>query len=62
MHLWKTGGEDVLAVGSDFDGTDRPLYAGADEMPRFFEDLARAGLPASVLEKLAFRNALRLLS
>ena len=62
VHLWKTGGEDVLAVGSDFDGTDRPLYAGADEMPRFFEDLARAGLPASVLEKLAFRNALRLLS
>lgn len=62
VHLWKTGGEDVLALGSDFDGTDRPLYAGADEMPRFFEDLARAGLPASVLEKLAFRNALRLLS
>ena len=62
VHLWKTGGEDVLAVGSDFDGTDRPLYACADEMPRFFEDLARAGLSASVLEKLAFRNALRLLS
>lgn len=59
-HILKTGGEDVLAIGTDFDGTKDPLYAGADEMPRFFDDLAAAGISFSVAEKLAFRNAERL--
>lgn len=61
-HILNVGGEDVLAIGTDFDGTENPLYASAGEMPRFFGDLAAAGVPFSVIEKLAFRNAERLLS
>ena len=59
-HILNVGGEEILAIGTDFDGTENPLYAGADEMPRFFDDLAAAGIPFSVAEKLAFRNAERL--
>ena len=59
-HILNVGGEEILAIGTDFDGTDNPLYAGADEMPRFFDDLAAAGIPFSVAEKLAFRTAERL--
>ncbi len=60
-HIANVGGEDVLAVGSDFDGTENPLYAGAEEMPRFFEDMKKAGGSTRLVEKVAFENISRLL-
>lgn len=59
-HIGDIGGEDVLAIGTDFDGTENPLYAGADEMPRFFDDMKKAGFSFRVTEKLAYKNAERL--
>lgn len=59
-HIVAVGGEDVVAIGTDFDGSEDPLYAGADEMPRFFEDMKRAGLSPRLLEKLALTNVLRI--
>ena len=58
-HIVDTGGEDVIALGTDFDGTENPLYAGAEEMPRFFEDMKRAGLSPRLTEKIAYGNILR---
>lgn len=59
-HLLKVGGEDVLAIGSDFDGCESPVYPNAGEIPRFFEDVKKAGLTARMIEKLAFKNAERI--
>lgn len=59
-HIVDTGGEDVIALGTDFDGTENPLYAGAEEMPRFFEDMKRAGLSPRLTEKIAYGNISRL--
>lgn len=59
-HIWSVGGEDVLSIGTDFDGTKNPLVSGADKMPLFFEALSRK-LPYSVVEKTAYKNALRVL-
>lgn len=60
-HLLNTGGEDAIAVGSDFDGTIAPIYRNAGEMPRFFEAMKKAGLTARQIEKLALKNACRVL-
>lgn len=59
-RIVEAGGEDVVALGTDFDGTENPLYAGADETPRFFDDLLRAGISPRVAEKLASGNVKRL--
>ena len=59
-HIVDTGGEEVIALGTDFDGTENPLYAGAEEMPRFFEDMERAGLSPRRTEKIAYGNISRL--
>ena len=60
-HLWNVGGEDAVAIGSDFDGTENPLYSGADEMPKFFLDLQKSGFTARQVEKIAYQNAARVL-
>lgn len=60
-RLIAVGGEDVAAIGTDFDGTENPLYAGADEMPRFFEEVNRSGFSPRVIEKIAYQNAFRAL-
>lgn len=61
LHLLKVGGEDVLAIGTDFDGIQNPVYPSAEKMPQFFDDLSRAGLPSRIIEKLALKNVQRLL-
>ena len=61
-HLINIGGEDVLALGSDFDGieTNRLLpHAGA--MPRLFEAMAQNGIAPSVIDKMRGENALRVM-
>ena len=60
-HIKNVGGEEVLAIGTDFDGIENPVYSSAEEMPRFFEDMEREGFSASTIEKLAYKNAERLL-
>ncbi len=61
-HILDMGGPDVLALGSDFDGIPPNPYLGnAAEMPRLLEEFtARFGFATA--EKIAFRNAQRVLT
>lgn len=61
-HLLKTGGEDCLAFGSDFDGI--PRYSPFDDclcVPPLLESLGKRGVSARVVEKFAFANFARVL-
>ena len=59
-HLRKVGGEECLALGSDFDGIKgNPELTGVQDMESLREALYRAGWKQSVLDKLFYENALR---
>ena len=63
MHIWKTAGEDILALGSDFDGIEGNLEISSPD--RFYllsDELEMQGMPISIIEKLFYRNAQRVLS
>ncbi len=61
-HIMKAGGEDVLALGSDFDGAAPNAYvASPADMPKLLFDLEKA-FGARVAEKIAYKNALRTLT
>lgn len=59
VHIWQVGGEDVLAVGSDFDGTvtRAPLSTCAD-VPALYHALC-AAMPARVVDKMMWANFAR---
>lgn len=64
MHILDVAGEDVPALGSDFDGLVVPARGLDDisDMPRLTAALARRGLPEHVLHKILGGNALRVLA
>ncbi len=60
-HLVNVGGEDIAAIGSDFDGI--PPYGELSDCTKIcalFEYFERRGVRAGLLEKFAFGNFLRL--
>ena len=59
-RIYQAGGEDVLAIGSDFDGTKGPLYRSPKEMQKLFYALKKADFSVRLIEKLAYKNARRL--
>lgn len=60
-HILRTGGEDVLALGTDFDGIPaNPYVQSAAELPRLLRTLSD-GLGPRIAEKIACGNALRVL-
>ncbi|MGN0349575.1 MAG: dipeptidase [Roseburia sp.] len=62
QHLMHQGGEDCVAIGTDFDGISGRLEIDTcEKMPLFFEALRRRGLSFSKLEKLAYKNAKRVI-
>ena len=62
-HIYRTGGEDVLAIGSDIDGIPGTLEHPYPECFRLLsEELSRRGMPSSVLDKMMEKNAIRVLS
>lgn len=62
MHIYRVAGEDVLAIGTDFDGISGKLEIGhPSEIHLLREALAGAGLSESVLDKMWKGNALRVL-
>jgi membrane dipeptidase len=62
-HLIERLGEDQVGFGSDFDGTIVPnAIKDAAGLPRLVEALRSAGYDQPLLEKLAFRNWLRVLA
>lgn len=59
-HMIDKGGEDLVALGSDFDGIGGTLeIAGAQDMPKLAEALLAAGFSETQVEKLFWRNAAR---
>ena len=63
-HVANVGGEDCVALGSDFDGF-LPLPRGlrdAGDLPRLTEVLWRRGWRGARLSKLLGENALRFFS
>lgn len=59
-HLLDIGGENVLAIGTDFDGISGNLEISSPrEMSLLFERLEQENWPLERIEKLAFKNALR---
>lgn len=62
MHMLRVGGEDLPALGTDFDGIGGDLAVGQPtEMVRLFEALEQAGMTQRQLEKFARDNVLRVL-
>ncbi len=61
-HMYDAGGEDVLAFGSDFDGTGGNLELDSPErIPLVRDALRKEGLSERVIDKVFLDNALRVL-
>ncbi len=62
MHLYNVGGSDFVAIGTDFDGIGGKLdIAGPQDMDKLFDALLKKGLSHADVEKIAYRNAERLI-
>ncbi len=59
-HLIKVGGENVAALGSDFDGMDCILPFDASKMQILVEAIIKR-FGFSVAEKICFKNAMRII-
>ena len=58
-HILEQGGEDVLAIGSDFDGcTMHPALSGVDRIPALKEAFLQNGFGHALCEKIFFENGL----
>ena len=62
LHIRKVGGIDVIALGSDFDGIPGKLdIADCTEYYKLEEALREAGLKNEEIEKIWYKNAMRVL-
>lgn len=61
-HIYQVGGIDVIALGSDFDGTKPPMeVADSSEIGKLIAGLTQAGFSDGEVEKICFGNAMRLI-
>lgn len=61
-HIRNTGGIDVISLGSDFDGIDCPVeIADASEMGKLALRLEKEGFKTDEIEKIYYKNALRVI-
>lgn len=61
-HMKNKGGEDILSLGSDLDGISGNLEIdSSDKMPNLFNALRKSGWKEDLIEKLAYKNTLRVL-
>lgn len=59
-YITNTGGVECLGLGSDFDGIDGSLeLADCGQMDKLFDALEAAGFSQNAIEKIAYRNVLR---
>ena len=63
-HFLALGGEDSIALGSDFDGIDTCLsdLKGAEDMHKLFTRMSKAGYSDELIGKIAAENLLRVVS
>lgn len=61
-YIRNKGGDDILAVGTDLDGVGGKLEIDSvDKMPMLFDALKKDGWSDDLLEKIAYKNALRVI-
>lgn len=61
MYMYKIGGEDVLALGTDFDGIDCEIeVCNCSKMAILVDGLSKV-LPSRIIDKLCYQNVLRLI-
>ena len=61
-HIYRIGGLDVLAFGTDFDGIECPLeIATIAEMDKLIGALSKNGFSEDEIEKIAYRNTMRVI-
>lgn len=59
-HFLELGGEDVIALGSDYDGAYIPDYLNSVEKVEFLlEALEKSGISVETVDKIAYENAKR---
>ena len=62
MHMMNVGGEDLPALGTDFDGIHGTFDVGAPEqMYILFDALEKGGMTPRQIEKYAYGNVMRVL-
>lgn len=62
-HMYRVGGADCVAIGTDFDGIEgRFEIADCTAMERLFHRLHRRGWSGDLLEKLACKNVERVIA
>ena len=62
MHFFRTGGEDCVGIGTDFDGMEGALEISSPlEMDLLFQELQKAGMTGRQLDKFAYGNVLRVI-
>ena len=64
LHLFYIGGEDSVAIGTDFDGFDGVEILEiekAEEMERLWEALKAKGFTEAQIERIAYGNVKRVL-
>ena len=58
-HIIELGGEDILAIGSDFDGcTMHSELSGIEKMPALYDAFMKYGFGRVLCEKIFFENGL----
>lgn len=63
-HMVSVAGEDAVAIGTDFDGFDEGISSikNIGQMPDFYDYLKKHGFTEKILEKVWYKNALRIMA
>jgi len=62
QHIYKVGGSEVVAIGSDFDGISSDLeLAHAGEMNKLVDALRKTGFSQAEIDKICWKNAFRVI-
>ncbi len=57
-HFLSLGGEDVLSIGSDYDGSDIPAdLKGIEKIPFLYEEFLKIGYTEQLVQKIMYYNA-----
>lgn len=57
-HFLERGGENILAIGSDFDGTELPVdILGIESIEKIYENFLKYNYSERLLDKIFFKNA-----
>ena len=63
VHMYHMGGEEFIAIGTDFDGFEGAVdgLEHMGKMPEFYEALRKRRFTESQIEKFCYKNALRVI-